>query len=265
MAKFKRKLIIFISTLIGSIILLSSKYTYTMENKMVMKSGEIEMSENKVQESLVFAKITKNCNYYNNYSYNKRKLGNFKKGEIVEILRDRSYKWYLVKSTEGKSGWVLKDALLIPKDPETNKDEMTREEIEGFVNSIGLKSDTPYLIWVDIDRQLTHVFLGKEGNWKLHKTMISSTGKNISPSVRGTFKIQDRGKWFYAERFKSGGKHWVRYDGSYLFHSLPMDKGGNIIDNTLGKRASSGCIRLSMEDSKWFYDYVKKGSTVFVN
>jgi len=250
--------------------LLNSKYTYTMDsynmgNKIVEKVEKIEIGEDKVKETVVSAEIIKNSPYYNSYSYDKKKIGSLKKGETVEVIRDRSYKWYLVKPKDGKCGWVSKNALSIPEDPETNKDRMTKDEIETFVNSKGLKSDTSYLVWVDIDRQLTHIFLGQEGNWRLHKTMSSSTGKNISPTTKGTFKIQDRGKWFYTKRLKSGAKYWVRFNGSYLFHSLPMDKHRNITDNTLGKRASSGCVRLSMEDSKWFYDYVKKGSTVFVN
>ena len=54
---------------------------------------------------------------------------------------------------------------------------MTKEETEFFVNYIGLSSDTSYLVWVDIDRQLTHVFLGTKGKWNLHKTMVCATGK----------------------------------------------------------------------------------------
>lgn len=269
--KIIKKIIgIIVTTMIGAMILLNSNYTYTMDtytmsNKIVEKVKEIETTEDKVKETFVFARIIKNSPYYNNYSYNRKKVGSLKKYEIVEVIRDRSYEWYLVKSEDGKCGWVSKNALYIPEDPETNNHKMTQDEIENFANSRGLKSDTSYLIWVDIDRQLTHIFLGQEGNWQLHKTMPCSTGKNISPTIKGTFKIQDRGKWFYTERLKSGAKYWVRFNGPYLFHSFPMDKQRNIIDNTLGERASSGCIRLSMEDSKWFYDYVKKGSTVFVN
>lgn len=225
----------------------------------------IESAVDKVKESFVFGEILKNSPYYNNYSSTKKKIGIFKKGQIVEIIRDRSYQWYLVKSEDGKRGWVSKNSLLIPKNPETNEEQMTKDEIEEFVNRKGFESDTAYLVWVDIDRQLTHVFLGKKGNWRLFRTMLSSTGENISPTIKGIFKIQDRGKWFYTERLKSGGKYWVRFDGAYLFHSVAMDRKGNIVDDTLGKRASAGCIRLSLEDSQWFYKYVRRNSTVFIN
>jgi lipoprotein-anchoring transpeptidase ErfK/SrfK len=52
---------------------------------------------------------------------------------------------------------------------------------------------------------------------------------------------------------------------SYLFHSTPFDKDGNIILEdrlNIGKPASHGCIRLDVEDAKWFYESIPSGVTV---
>ena len=38
----------------------------------------------------------------------------------------------------------------------------------------------------------------------------------------------------------------------------------NIVDYTLGKPASHGCIRLRESDSKWIYDNVPKDSKVII-
>ena len=117
---------------------------------------------------------------------------------------------------------------------------------------------------MDIDRQLTHVFL-------VLKEMESSqnyglcNGKKHLSTVRGIYKIQDRGTWFYSPRLGGGAKNWVRFSGDYLFHSISMNSNQNIKDDTLGKRVSAGCIRLSIEDSEWFYNYVSYGTTVYVN
>ncbi len=73
---------------------------------------------------------------------------------------------------------------------------------------------------------------------ELQKAMSCSTGKNESPTITGQFKLKERGLWFFSERLGSGGKYWVRFDGPYLFHSLPMDKDGVILDETLGERSS---------------------------
>lgn len=118
-------------------------------------------------------------------------------------------------------------------------------------------------MWVDINRQLVYVFQGTQGKYKLLRTMSCATGKNISPSVRGTFAIQNRGPWFFTG--KSGAVNWVAWNRQYLFHSVIMDGNKRVIDSTLGKRASAGCIRLSINDSKWVYDNMPRGTTVFVN
>ena len=48
--------------------------------------------------------------------------------------------------------------------------------------------------------------------------------------------------------------------GDYLYHSILLDETGTYVleGNVLGKRASQGCIRFSLEDSKWFYDTIPK-------
>lgn len=77
-----------------------------------------------------------------------------------------------------------------------------------------------------------------------------------------------RGNWFYSEKYKEGAKYWVGFiGGTYLFHSVPMDRNGNIIlteAKKLGRPASHGCIRLSVEDARWFFDTVPDGSKVHI-
>ncbi|MDQ2086995.1 L,D-transpeptidase family protein [Herbivorax sp. ANBcel31] len=235
----------------------------TIQDELITNTyNEEERILSLVNTSKVNAEVIEDANYYQ-YRGNIL-LGTFPKGKVVEILKDFSTEWYKVKS-EDKTGWVRGNFLDIPKDSEINTHEMTKEEIEFFVNHSEFSSNSYYLVWVDIERQLTHVFLGSEGNWNLKKTMLCSTGKNESPTVRGLYKIQERGTWFYSHRLGGGAKHWVRFHGEYLFHSITMDMNQNIIDDTLGKRASAGCIRLSLEDSEWFYSYVPQGTTVYIN
>ena len=218
-----------------------------------------------VRATYIFAKIAEDSPYYDSHSMNKEQIGSFSKDQVVEVIKDRGRESYLVKAGDGSEGWIPAENLIIPDDPETNAEWMSKRQVEEFINNSELTSQTSQLIWVDIDRQLTHVLLNEDDTWKHYRTMLSATGANKSPTVKGVFEIQERGEEFYSDRLKSGAKNWVRFDGPYLFHSLSMDKDGNITDYTLGKRASDGCIRLSMEDSKWFYDNIEEGSTVFIN
>ena len=43
-----------------------------------------------------------------------------------------------------------------------------------------------------------------------------------------------------------------------------MDKNKNVIDNTLGQKHSSGCVRMSVENSQWFYDNIEYGTGVCI-
>jgi len=43
-----------------------------------------------------------------------------------------------------------------------------------------------------------------------------------------------------------------------------MDRNKNILDYTLGKPASHGCVRMTVEDAKWIYDTIPNGTKVIV-
>lgn len=218
-----------------------------------------------IQDTVILANVIQDTPAYNDYSNGRTRIGEFRDGDIVEVVRDRAFEWYLVKSEDGKEGWVSVDSLWIPADPETNLEQLPPEMLEAYVNERSLSSKTDHLVWVDIDRQLTHVFTGSEGKWTLRHTMPCSTGKNASPTLRGMHEIAERGEWFFTDRLDRGGENWVQFAGPYMFHSLPMDRNRSIMDHTLLERRSSGCIRLSMEDSVWFYSFIKRRTAVFVN
>jgi hypothetical protein len=216
-----------------------------------------------VKDSPVIAVLSRDSDLYKEMSIKSNKLELIKKGKKVEIIRDEKYNWYYIKTDMGKYGWVEAYNLIIPEDPATNTNRLSKEELEGYVNIKGFESKTKYFMWVDLDRQTVNIFQGTKGKYKFLKSMSCATGRNISPTTRGTFAIQNRGEWFF--KGKSGAKNWVGFNGQYLFHSIIMNADKNVKDYTLGKRASAGCIRLSINDSKWVYDNITHGTTVWVN
>jgi lipoprotein-anchoring transpeptidase ErfK/SrfK len=185
-------------------------------------------------------------------------------GDKVELLKDKSTEVYYVRHGK-RLGWTKAGILEIPPDPSTKTDVPTAEEIENYAKENNFQSDTEYFVFVDIARQKTYVMKYDEShNLKLEKSIVCATGKNISPTTRGFFKISDRGESFYNERLGSGAKYWVRFNGSYLFHSIALNKDGSVKDDALGVRRSDGCVRMSMEDIKWFYETVPEGTGVRV-
>lgn len=133
------------------------------------------------------------------------------------------------------------------------------------INTLSLESTTSYLVQVDISNQKTNIFKGKRNKWNLIKTFTCSTGIDSEKTPSGVYTIKEKGAWFFSDTYNQGGKYWVQFYGDYLFHSLPYDEEqNNIVDYTLGKPASHGCIRLAETDSKWIYDNISKGTKVVI-
>lgn len=120
-----------------------------------------------------------------------------------------------------------------------------------------------YGIAVSIDKQKVYVY---ENN-KLIKSMLCATGVEGSDTPTGRFKIETRAKWFFSQEYQEGGKYYLQFMGDFLFHSVPCDRNKNVIpeeENKLGFKASHGCIRLSMDDSKWLYYTVPNQTDVVI-
>jgi lipoprotein-anchoring transpeptidase ErfK/SrfK len=112
-----------------------------------------------------------------------------------------------------------------------------------------------YYIHVSLDEQLVRIYL----NGEEVRRMICSSGTPDMPTPTGRFNLQNRGEQFFSPKYQQGAKWWVSFRdwGIYLFHSVPFDTSGEIIPEEaakLGQPASHGCIRLSMEDARWFYE-----------
>lgn len=186
------------------------------------------------------------------------------KGTDVEVLRDRAYKWYNIKQSDGTIGWVKSNVLSIESEKVTNTDIASNEEIEFYAGYKGFDSSTSYLIWVDLSRQKINVFSKNNNEWLLLKSYPCATGKNISPTIKGEFTINDsRGTWMVANKV-SGVKYYVGFYDAYYFHSIKFYNKGGISDGTLSKQASAGCIRQSEANSKWIYDNIPKGTKVYI-
>jgi lipoprotein-anchoring transpeptidase ErfK/SrfK len=126
-------------------------------------------------------------------------------------------------------------------------------------------------LWINVSlsRQKVDIMKGERSIY----TMVASSGLDDPPDDRtpeGTFYVQrERGLSFYSPKAKEGGRYWVSWlhHGEYLFHSVPIDKKGNIIAEEarkLGSKASHGCVRLSLPDAKWIYENIGFGTKVVI-
>ncbi len=191
----------------------------------------------------------------------------FVKGQKVEIWAAEDGVSYKIKDAQHKIVNVPWNSISIPKDPAPAKDKPTKEQIEDFINSKDMSSGSAYLVWTDLYRQQTYIFEGKKNEWKLIRTLLSSTGKNITPTPRGIFELKGRVPYFGVNKGYRA-KNAFHIFGDYLYHSIIFDVTGTRLlegKGVLGRRASQGCIRFSEEDSLWFYNTMKTNTKVWIN
>ncbi|MCR4431633.1 MAG: L,D-transpeptidase family protein [Tepidanaerobacteraceae bacterium] len=145
---------------------------------------------------------------------------------------------------------------------------VTGEEMEPYSFNFSTV-DMGDKLWVEVNLRLLQKVVVYRGDRAI-KSMLASGGlpgpENETPL--GFFTIKNRGESFWSEKFKEGALYWVRIKDDYLFHSVPRDAEGNIIEEEhrkLGLPASHGCIRLRDDDAKWFYENVPDGTMVVIH
>lgn len=131
----------------------------------------------------------------------------------------------------------------------------------------------PFAITVDVNNQVTTVY-GRDENGDytvIIRQMLCSTGTKSAPSDVGEWVLSGRTarwcefpKWGYSK-----AQYWTKINGSIAFHSViynsndTMDLSVSSYKN-LGKRASHGCIRLTVADARWIYENCGKGTVVTI-
>ena len=153
--------------------------------------------------------------------------------------------------------------------PAPKKDEVKTEKVhiadkEGDFPDLSAYDNLQ--VNVSVKKQTLSILSGDK---TIFRTPVS-TGKEGSETPVGDFVIEpERGDFFYNAGSGEGAYYWVSFKdhGIYLFHSVPTDEEGNVIDweaDLLGKPASHGCVRMSMDSAKWFYQNIPEGTPVHI-
>lgn len=184
-------------------------------------------------------------NMYEDSSGKDKVIGYLKKNDVIVAYEEKNGYIYC-ENNVGNKGWVRK-----------NKDNLTGSNYKT----------TQYKIDINITTQKMNVTKDN----KNIKTILCSTGEVGNADTEtpiGVFYVQEKGSYFYSSKYNQGAKYFIKFFSNYLIHSIPTDKNGNIIEEEkkkLGIPVSHGCIRVPMEDSKWIYDNIPKGSMVEIH
>lgn len=130
----------------------------------------------------------------------------------------------------------------------------------------------PFAITIDVNNQVTTVY-GRDANGEytvIVRQMLCSTGTVKNPSPTGEFVLSGRhAQWCKFPQYGSYARYWTKINSSIAFHSVIYNSVSNTDMKTssyekLGRRASHGCIRLTVADAKWIFDNVGKGTVVTI-
>lgn len=132
----------------------------------------------------------------------------------------------------------------------------------------------PYFIEVDVANQVTKVYT-RDANGEftvLYRVFLCSTGTTGYPSDVGTWTLTGRkALWAQFPKWGNGtAQYWTQINANIAFHSVLYEdydttKLKTASFNSLGKRASHGCIRLTVPDAKWIYNNCGEGVQVWIH
>ena len=126
----------------------------------------------------------------------------------------------------------------------------------------GYSSPTPYLIYVNRGACRTYVYTGSQGNWILQREIVCSPGKPSTPTISGVHHV---GSKTYVFGHGYSCYYATQISGDYLFHSILYRQGTfAVMDGTLGRQVSHGCVRMALENAQYIYNTVPAGSTIVI-
>ncbi|MGN0185770.1 MAG: peptidoglycan-binding protein [Aristaeellaceae bacterium] len=205
-------------------------------------------------------------------------VANGDKGDEVTRVQRRLYQLKYLPIVDGAFGPSTERSLLyFQRKNGLNQTAVADEATQRVLfSSDAIESEEfvcPYKLVVDVSDQRVYVYQWNGSSFgTCIKEMICSTGmKGASTETPlGTFQMDGptgTGEWYWFSSYKCYAKWASRIVGGILFHSVIYSK-GKVLNKTsvrkLGKRASHGCIRLTVEDAQWIYENCPSGTTVVI-
>ena len=195
--------------------------------------------------------------------------------DVVRLQRRLSLLEYYYGTLDGDYGAGTAKAV---KDfQKRHKLEQTgvadKQTLQTLFDENAMKALKPYVLKVSVKDQRVYAYGLDENNeyTDLVRTMKCSTGRKGNDTPLGTFEntTGPGARWHYFKKFDCWAQYAYYIQGDIMFHSvLYGSKEGSVTRssvNNLGKRASHGCVRLSVEDAKWIWDNCPRNTRVEIS
>ena len=219
---------------------------------------------NSVRPLQIEARINTATNTYND-KYLSSQVGYVNAGTSVYYFDHEEEDAAYVQFSDGTFLWVPYKTVTVSTKNFAETDSLSQTDKETFVNAMSYTSKTPYLIWISTRTQKVNVFMGSPGKWQLQKSFSCATGANKTPTPIGTYEYcaMDT-SWIKPDYSVRPVLYFDIYRGLAFHSRLYSPDGTRIIDATIGRPASHGCVRMLDNDIAWIQLYVTFGTKVVV-
>ncbi|MBR3124361.1 MAG: hypothetical protein IKF42_02890 [Mogibacterium sp.] len=229
-----------------------------MKLKVTLKVAKVlknhDRPEGKYTIKLKAGTNIETCGFTNGkYVFQKKVGGKLRTFHVMRIAVRNQKVQYIGAYSKSKGWRIVKPKLAYSK-----------EEAESFVNTLGVKSNTKHLIWVNQYTQRLYVFKGKKGKWQLIEQCYKdeddgypgwpvASGKPTSPTSTGLTNIKQR---------TPGGGGKVPFWNVTTWFSIHGNSPGPW--GPLGWPKSGACCRNTTPHAKWIYQNTKMHTAVYV-
>ena len=183
--------------------------------------------------------------------------------DVIRLQRRLSGLNFFYGTLDGSYGAVTKEAVLAFQKQHKLSQTGTADAdtLRVLFSGDAQKALKPYVLKVSTKDQRVYAY-GLDDNNEytvLVRTMKCSTGKDATLTPTGTFQSTTGpgARWHYFKKYQCWAQYAYYIEGDIMFHSvLYNEKDGPVTQssvNNLGRKASHGCVRLSVEDAKWIY------------
>lgn len=126
-------------------------------------------------------------------------------------------------------------------------------------------SNTNYLILVNRSIHKVSIYRRSGGIWCPLKKVYCGDGKASTPTIEGSFSVGIRMLYFDS----GSARCWyaTQFCGNYLFHSVlyyQNSSPSSVMDGRVGVGVSHGCVRLQIDNARWIYNNIPRGTRVIV-
>ncbi|GAA0179347.1 hypothetical protein SH2C18_22350 [Clostridium sediminicola] len=208
----------------------------------------------------------------NKFGYNIELTGFFGQATLDAVL---NFQFRLGMSPDGIVGPETLKELNKFATEETKLKTLTRSDIgdeispdyiksaEEYITKKNIESKTNYIIWINTRNQNVNIFSSVNKHWQLIKTFSCASGCSSSPTVKGLYSVRAKGYYF---RVSSNiiCKYFTAFYGDYCLHTVLLNNKGQVVNGTLGRAISHGCVRLAIDNAKFIFFNIPMGTPVYV-